>query len=186
MGGRKNQLGNLLNGQRTILLAIVIVLNLVLIGLTIFSLNSSPKTAYVKANELFEEFKGKQELEAKFTANGTEQQSMLDTLAMEIASLTNQLMEQPNDQALQSQKRKKQLLYRELQQQFTEQNSNQNQQYTESILKQINQYTLEYGKEHGYDYIFGASGNGSLMYATDAKDITKEVLNYINKKYEGL
>lgn len=184
--GRKRILGTMTEKQRNTLLLSVLVLNIVLIGLVIYSINAQPKTAFVKGAELFEGFKGRQELDAKFTASGTEQQSMLDTLTMEIADLTNQLTEKPNDKELSLQRQKKQLLYRELQQRFTEQNSTQNQQYTEAVLKQINQYTLEYGEKHGYDYIYGAAGNGSMMYAKEANDITKEVLQYINKKYEGL
>ena len=184
--GRKRIFGAITEKQRNILLLSVMALNIFLIGLVMFSMSSQPKTGFVKGAELFEGFKGQQELNAKFTASGTEQQTMLDTLTMEIANLTNQLTENPDDKELSLQRQKKQLLYRELQQRFTEQNSTQNQQYTEAVLKQINQYTLEYGEKHGYDYIYGAAGNGSMMYAKDANDITKEVLQYINKKYEGL
>jgi outer membrane protein len=164
----------------------VIVLLVGVLGWNIYQLNAQPKMGFVKGTELFEGFKGKKELEAKFTKSEADQQSMLDTLTLEIADLTNQLTERPNNKDLQAQKGQKQQLHRELQQRFSQKNMAQNQQYSESIWKQINQYTLEYGKQNGYDYIFGATGNGSLMYAKDAKDITKEVLKFINKKYEGL
>lgn len=172
--------------RRTIGGIVGIILVIGLIGMNIYSLTSQPKMGYVKGTELFEDFKGKKELEAKFTKSEADQQSMLDTLTLEIADLTNQLTEQPNDEALKKKKSQKEQLFLELQQRFTQKNVTQNQQYSEAIWKQINQYTLEYGKQNGYDYIFGATGNGSLMYAKDAQDITKEVLKFINKKYEGL
>jgi len=174
-----------LRSSNTIIIA-AIILVAILVGINIYSFTSQPKMGYVKSSELFEDFKGKKELEAKFTKSEGDQQSMLDTLTLEIADLTNQLTEKPNDQALKKKKSQKKQLFMELQQRFSQKNVNQNQQYSEAIWKQINQYTMEYGKQHNYDYIFGATGNGSLMYAKDAEDVTKEVLNFINKKYEGL
>lgn len=168
------------------IIIVAIILIAILAGINIYSLTSQPKMGYVKGGELFEGFNGKKDLEAKFTKSEVDQQSMLDTLTLEIADLTNQLTEKPNDKALIKKKNQKEKLFLELQQRFSQKNSSQNQQFSEAIWKQINQYTLEYGKQEGYDYIFGATGNGSLMYAKDAQDITKEVLKYINKKYEGL
>jgi outer membrane protein len=152
--------------------------------MTSSSINTT-KTGFINSQELFAEFKGKKELEAKFTQSEVEQNSMLDSLTLEIASLTNQLTERKNDKKLQVQKEQKEQLYLELKRRFTYSNTTQNQQYTESIWKQINQYAMEYGEEKGFDYIFGATGSGTLMYAKDSKDITEDVLKYINKKYEG-
>jgi outer membrane protein len=43
----------------------------------------------------------------------------------------------------------------------------------------------DYGKKHGYDFIYGAQGSGNLMYANGQKNITDEVLKYINERYQG-
>ena len=174
------------NFKKNNLITALVIIIIALVGFNLYSLSTKPKLAFVKNTELFAEFKGKQELEAKFTASGTEQQSMLDTLTMEIAALTNKLTEAPENQKLLEQKREKERLFMELKNRFLKNNDLQQQQYTESIWKQINQYVLEYGEKHQYDYVFGALGNGSLMYASNAKDITEDVLKYINKKYEGL
>ena len=135
---------------------------LCLIGLNIYSFTSKPKTAFVKGTELFAEFQGKKELEARFTKSETEQQSMLDTLTLEIANLTNELTETPKSQDLQRQKTQKEQLYMELQNRFSQQNASQNQQYTEAIWKQINEYTLEYGKKHGYG-LYQWEGQGKYV-----------------------
>jgi outer membrane protein len=173
-------------GKKTFGGLAVIILILGVLGWNLYQISLQPQMGFVKGSELFEGFKGKKELEAKFTKSEVDQQSMLDTLTLEIADLTNQLTEQPNDKTLKKKKSQKEQLYRELQQRFSQQQVAQNQQYSETIWKQINQYTMEFGKQHGYDYIFGATGNGSLMYARDAEDVTKEVLKFINQKYEGL
>ena len=57
--------------------------------------------------------------------------------------------------------------------------------YTADIWKRINHYVSDYGKTEGYDFIFGATGDGGLMYANDVNDITDEVILYLNKKYES-
>ena len=70
-------------------------------------------------------------------------------------------------------------------QRFVEDNETLSNQYQEQILTQLNQYLEDYRKVKRYDYIFGAAGNGSMMAANKAKDITDEVLAYINHRYSG-
>ncbi|HEY4798223.1 MAG TPA: OmpH family outer membrane protein, partial [Bacteroidia bacterium] len=57
--------------------------------------------------------------------------------------------------------------------------------YNQQILSQMNQYVQDYGKENGFTYIFGNDNNGSLMYAQDAQNVTKEVIKYLNQHYAG-
>ena len=58
-------------------------------------------------------------------------------------------------------------------------------QYTQQVWTRLNQYIKDYGREYEYDLILGAKGDGNLMYADDRLDITEEVLEYVNKKYDG-
>ena len=53
--------------------------------------------------------------------------------------------------------------------------------FDETIWKEINAKVTEYGKEKGIDFILGAKGDGTIMYANEAKEITKEIIEYINK-----
>ena len=57
--------------------------------------------------------------------------------------------------------------------------------YTSDIWKHINEGIAEFGKAEGYDFIFGASGNGGIMYADEANDITDRVVTYINLRYNN-
>jgi outer membrane protein len=50
--------------------------------------------------------------------------------------------------------------------------------------KVINEYIKMYGKESKYKIIHGVDGKGNIMYAKDELNITKEVLDYINQKYD--
>lgn len=49
------------------------------------------------------------------------------------------------------------------------------------IWDNINRKVSQYGKEKGFDYIFGANGDGSIMYASEENDITNEIIEYINQ-----
>lgn len=55
--------------------------------------------------------------------------------------------------------------------------------YNAKIWNQISDYTLEYGKTNDYDFIIGANGQGSIMYAKEANNISEKVLEFINEKY---
>lgn len=52
---------------------------------------------------------------------------------------------------------------------------------SDSLLKQINALVEQYGREHGYDVILGTTSEGSLLYGSEATDITKNVLDFINR-----
>ena len=44
----------------------------------------------------------------------------------------------------------------------------------------------EYGKEKGYDYIYGSGDAApSILYAKDSYDITKDIIKMINDKYKA-
>lgn len=56
---------------------------------------------------------------------------------------------------------------------------------TQTVINDINDYIKEYGKDHNYRIIFGASGGGNIMYADESTDLTEEVLKGLNAEYEG-
>jgi outer membrane protein len=55
---------------------------------------------------------------------------------------------------------------------------------TQTVINNINDYVKEYGKEHGYKIIFGASGGGNIMYADEGTDLTQDVLKGLNAEYD--
>lgn len=54
------------------------------------------------------------------------------------------------------------------------------------IWKRLNPLIQEYGKENKYKMIFGANGTGNLLYSDSSLDISNSLINYVNKKYNGL
>ena len=55
---------------------------------------------------------------------------------------------------------------------------------TQTVINDINDYIKEYGEEHNYKIIFGASGGGNIMYADESTDLTEEILKGLNAEYD--
>jgi len=53
------------------------------------------------------------------------------------------------------------------------------------VIDYIMKYLEEYNSDNKYRFIFSFSFGGGLLYASDALNITSEVLEGINKKYEA-
>lgn len=53
----------------------------------------------------------------------------------------------------------------------------------DSVKKDIRDIIKNYGKEKGYDYIFGTGDAPSVLYAKDSYDVTKDIVKLINDKY---
>lgn len=53
----------------------------------------------------------------------------------------------------------------------------------DSLVKGVKAFIKDYGKEKGYDYIYGTGDAASVLYAKDQYDITKDVIKLINDKY---
>lgn len=51
------------------------------------------------------------------------------------------------------------------------------------IWKRLNPYLEEYGKEKGYDFIYGANGTGNVLYADKELNVTDDLIKYVNNRY---
>jgi outer membrane protein len=55
----------------------------------------------------------------------------------------------------------------------------------DSLVSKYRKAIKEFGKEKGYDYIYGTGDVASVLYAKDSYDITKEVIKLVNDKYKS-
>lgn len=168
-----------------ILFSLQFALILGLGGAAFFRSEDKPKTAYIEIATVYEEFKMKKELEGKFSNVEMFRKSFLDSLELNL-NMLNAEYEQTKSEEVKLEFLQKKQEYLGTKRQFDEDNAAVSQQYTEQIFNQLNMYITEYGKEHGYQYIFGAEGSGSIMYANDSENITEEISTYVNEQYKGL
>lgn len=169
-------------------------INYIFFGITIFCLGSviyllsvkeNDKTAYFLSAELYNEFDYKKELENELLNTQNEAKRVLDSLQMDLEMHLDYLNGiEPNDLDIERFE-KKQTYYLGLQNQLEIGYGQKSEDFYNKIWDRINGYIKEYGDQKGYTYIFGANGDGSIMYAKEDNDITAELIDVINKKYAG-
>ncbi|SFH37125.1 OmpH family outer membrane protein [Pedobacter insulae] len=157
----------------------------ILLSLFAYLLIKSDGYAYIETNKVYEGFRMKKGLQQQLESGVQKESERLDSLRMELKMAMLRYENGKDDQLKKAIELKQQELVlreREAKMQYEELAD----KYDSQIWAQINQYVQEYGKTHGIKIILGANGNGAVMYGTDDKNITEEIITYINKKHEGL
>lgn len=54
----------------------------------------------------------------------------------------------------------------------------------DSIISKVKKEVKAYGKANGYSYILGGGDGGSVLYGSDANDLTAEIVKILNDKYK--
>lgn len=146
----------------------VLALFLGLTALAFVTFTRKDKTAFVYNAKVFDKFEGTNYLLGKLSAQKQANKVVLDSLIQMMESGRKDLEEVYNERASA----------------FSAIESQASEQYTAEIWEFINDGIKEYGDENGYDFIFGASGDGHLMYAQKNLDLTESVIEYLNAKYD--
>jgi outer membrane protein len=174
------------NRNLGIALVALLLFNVALFSWFMYDSLHKPKTGFIFIEEVFSGFLLKKELQGKYEKVSNSKKKILDSLEMSL-----KLMAADLDQEKKPEREKlirfnilKEDYYKK-KEAFAEENQALSKQYDSQIIQQMSQYVADYGKQNGYSYIYGNDGNGSLMYAEDSKNLSKEVLQYINSKYSG-
>lgn len=170
-------------GAGYLILGSLLIIALSLLGWMYFD---NPKTGYVVIGQVFESFEMKKEMQKKYENSKNAAQKIIDSLQFELQVTADKFDKEKNpdkEEVMRFEQKRDEFFKRR--QKFEEDVKSMSAEFDKQILTQLNQYAQDYGKAHGYTYIFGNDNNGSLMYAKEAEDITKEVIQYINEKYQG-
>jgi outer membrane protein len=174
-----------------LLLPLGVVNLLGLIVLAYFFLSSNQKIYYVDSTVLVNGYKGMQLARQEYQKKTTAWKANVDTLANEVkAQIMNYEKESsklsPNEKQLSQELIKtKQNQLMEYQRALNAQAQQEDDKMTGDVLNQINAYIKKYGKDHGYKIIMAATQYGNIVYADENLDLTKEVLEGLNKEYAG-
>ena len=150
------------------------------------------KTAYVDTSKLMDESTEAKDIGAKYKDKskvmGNQLEAEVARFKSEAASFKQNA--QTNGQAWAQQKgaelsqREQQLNY--AQQAMLQQLQQESGAEIDSLVLNYRKMLKEYGKEKGYDYIYGSGdASPSILYAKDSYDITKEVIKMVNEKYKS-
>jgi outer membrane protein len=170
----------------TVLISIGCSILVLAIGMWYHS-EHKPKFGFIVLGEVFEKFDLTTELTSKLKRTQLARQKTVDSLEIKLKLLSKKIEEEKG-------KNKEDIRlfeierdgYMKWKRQSEEDGDSQTKLYDKQIRNQMSQYVMEYGKQNGYKYIFGNDGNGSLMYGVEAENLTKEVIEFINKKYKGV
>jgi|SRR5690606_10410336 len=149
------------------------------------------KTAYVDTSKLMEEYTEAKDIEAKYKAKSEE---MGKELEHEIARFKSDASSfQANaklkgevwaqQKSMELRKREQELSYAQnaLLQQLQRESGTE----MDSLVGNVKKFIKVYGKEKGYDYIYGTGEAVSILYAKDQYDITQEIIKSLNEKYKS-
>ena len=150
--------------MKNILIGLNFVLVVALGGYTIWK-ESTSRQGYILNQKVFDGFEGKKELALELQQLETQHKAWVDSVLTVPGD--NQAMINARAEA------------------FRAHVASLSERYTSDIWNRINTYVSAYGREHGYAYIFGASGEGNIMYAGESEDITEDVVKYINERYRA-
>lgn len=150
------------------------------------------KTAYIDTSKLMQESTEAKDIEAKYKAKAKVMGNQLDAEISKFKSEAANFKQnaQKNGQAWAQQKgselqqKEQQLNY--AQQAMSQQLQQESGVEMDSLVINYRKILKGYGKEKGYDYIFGSGESSpSILYAKDGYDITKEAIKMINDKYKS-
>jgi outer membrane protein len=166
--------------------------NILLVGICLvlstglyFGLNyyKSPKIGYVKSQVILRDYKEMINASKQFDEELKVVQGNLDTLKSRYDRLR---VQEPTIPATQQ----KDWMYRvsvaqeefeKYNMQVSEQMQERREELTEKVLVTINESIQQYGKENGYQFIFGATTDGSILYGREGDDLTQAILTTLNQ-----
>ena len=169
---------------RNIAIGISFVASLSALVISLIEMDKKP--VYINIGKVYEEFLLSKELNKDLDKIQRSRKEVLDTLYENITRMKVELKAQKKMEATAIKKLEdlqQEYMYKE--EQFQKENEITSNEYYTKIMNQLNEYVAEYGKKNNCAILLGANGQGNIMYADDSGDLTKEVTDYINSRYNG-
>lgn len=148
------------------------------------------KTGYIDISKLLDESTESKDIEAKYKNKskemGTQLEAEVTRWKSEAADYKKNAM--ANGQAWAQQKgaelqqREQEITY--AQQSILQQLQQESGAEMDTLVKGYKKLIKDYGKEKGYDYLYGTGEVATILYAKDSYDITKEIIKLVNDKYK--
>lgn len=150
------------------------VISLIVLGLLVWTINvyaHRRDIAYVDIAKLAENYKLKKDMEKVSTSNLYKIKGVIDSLEMvkKVTNGGNVMLDSQISHAHTA---------------FNRYFVQSNQEINKKMWERLNVVIDNYGKEHGLEMIIGANGAGTLLYADNKRDVTDDLIKYVNQKYE--
>ncbi len=154
-----------------------------------FYFKSGSEQVYVDVNKLIDGYKRTKIVRADFEAKAKTLNANVDSLMTDWQKELKTYEKERSKMSKKELELKQELLgnkqqqINNYQQAIQKQIQEEDKKATQTVINDINDYVKEYGKKKGHKIIFGASGSGNVMYASEASDLTSEVLEGLNNEF---
>lgn len=167
---------------------IIAVVSCSAIVISLVNTYRQPKIGYINSSLLLSEYKGTRDAKKFYDRKLAEWQSEMDTLVsryerdLNSFRLSSESMEKKEKELKMVELRNKEQDLINRKKELQAKAAEEDRAMMEGVIKQVNDQLREYGTRYGYDYIFGATAEGNLLYARQGDDITIDVLEVINRE----
>ncbi len=164
------------------LLYLIVGLCIVSIAMCVSIVMNQKQTAFFDFNEVYNNCNLKVKLENDLKTVGSQRQAELDSLKMELTILSQAIESNTasNDQVQEFEDLKSRFLM--FSQRYEEENIRLKDTYYSQIREEINEKAEIFAKENGYDYLFAAMGDGTIMYANPDEEVTEQFKSFLDKQ----
>jgi len=153
-----------------------IIISILSIGCGKDKSSNVDKIGFMENRNVFEAFQMKKDYDERIKSD-------LKELTMVLDDLRTKASEESKSDSLAIFRLQKQ--YYEAEQNYNTRLKELSERYTLEVNNRLNEYLKKYSIENGYSLILGSEGQGNVMYIADEKNITKELIKYINQQYEN-
>lgn len=151
---------------------------------------TSQKVVYVDSSKLLNGYQGMTDARKSYQLKVSVWKANIDTLVQEIQEDLKRYEKENSKMSLKErdltqqliQNKQKQLL--DYQKATNEKAALEDDQMTKQVLDEINRFIKDYGQKDKRLIILATAG-GNIAYANEGIDITDEILEGLNKKYQG-
>ncbi|MCJ7468470.1 MAG: OmpH family outer membrane protein [Maribacter sp.] len=161
------------------------------ISVLIMSACQQQKIGYVDNVKLMDDYKEKVDVEAKFKtkaeALAKKRDSISQTFQIEAQVFQAKAQKMAPEKAQEEYgkiQQRGQFIGQQLQME-DQQLQASGQTEMDSIVSKVKREIKAYGKANGYNYILGGGDGGSVLYGTEADDLTEEIVKILNEKYKN-
>lgn len=149
------------------------------------------KIAVVQLQQLVYEFQGMKSATEKYTAKINKWSTQADSMENTLRALVDEMkMDSININKVKlNQDHQKfyflQKSYYEYRQKTEQKAQQEDKSMTEGVMNQVNNYIKAFAQQEGYDVIISNTQMQNIGYVNEASDVTKQLIEFANKKYEG-
>lgn len=166
--------------------AVLVVFGLLLLA----SCQDQMKTGFIDNSKLINDYQKKKDVEAAFKTKIEAFDKKVESIGQEFQIEAQAFQQKAATMAQKDAQEQYQILgqkQQRLQQQFQAEEQliqKESQTQIDTLIKEVRAFVKDYGKKNGYTYILGSNEAGSVLYGEESKDLTKEILEELNKSYK--